>query len=62
MKAQSFLAVLFASLLLFNKHEWAAAEAGRKSVCEQRYHGPRVGCEISKLIEKLVSGSAVCAW
>jgi len=55
MKAQSFLTVLFALLLLFNKHKWVVAEAGRKSVCEQRYHGLHVGREIRKLIEKLVS-------
>ena len=55
MKAQSFLAVLFALLLLFNKRKWAVAEAGWTSVCEQRYHGLYIGHKISKIIEKLVS-------
>jgi hypothetical protein len=58
-KSQSFLTVLFASLLVFNKLERAAAAVGRNSVCELRYHGPRVGPEGCNLIEKMVSVTTV---
>ena len=58
MKVQSFLTILFASLIIFNKWEWEVTEAGQELVCEQRYHGWYVGREISQLIEKLVSMTA----
>jgi hypothetical protein len=35
---QSFLALLLALLLLFNKRERKAAAAGRKLVCGRRFH------------------------
>ena len=44
----------FSSLLCFNKCDQAAA-AGQKSVCELRYHQPRVRPQNSNLIEKKVS-------
>ena len=54
-QTQSFLTVLFASLLCFNRHEQVTAAAGRHLVCELRYHWLRIGTKKSNLIEKKVS-------
>jgi hypothetical protein len=53
------LTVLFTSPLCFNKRKRAAAAAGQKSVCGQRYHGSRYGPKNSNLIEKKVSEQTV---
>jgi hypothetical protein len=55
----SFLTVLFASPLFFDKHKRETVAAGQKYVCELRYHG---SCDLPKnsnLIEKMVSKKTV---
>ena len=50
---QSFLTLLFMSLLLFNNSKQAAAVAGQKSFCGLQYHGWRVGPEIAIWLKKV---------
>ena len=52
----------FAWLLLCNERERAAAEAGRKSVCDKRYHGSGVRPKYNDFIKKIVSVRTVKSW